>query len=387
MSRTKDGLLCSAVIIITLILSGLNILSSTISGVGIENSIMSIVFGAIIIALLSAVKGKLFYIFSGSLYAFVILTLIMHLSARGNYHEPATARFFYITSDLIIFSAALTPLAALMPIKLVDKHKPVKPGRFLWIYFLMLVPLVLLFAIRNHPALIMSLIVLYLIIFLLIKDKLIEIPWPAYFLNITAVICGGYYIYNTGRIRDQAMLILSRGQIDPEGRGWVRVVLDTVFRKALIFGRADFSELGMDINRAMREYGGYNIVTFLVNYGWVAFAAILLGYVLLFAIMLRMCVKVNGSSFVRYSMLALTLSLIVQFVYSTLGIFVLSSNMIEMPFMSTYSVNTEQFIAAGLISALYMKRGSISAYQQEIAEQAESAEAENDAKNSKESEQ
>ena len=76
--------------------------------------------------------------------------------------------------------------------------------------------------------------------------------------------------------------------------------------------------------------------------------------------------ETKQSSFAKYTSLMFALSLLIQAVYSLVGLFLLDRASIDMPFVSgNAAINVINYLSSGIVLSLYSKRNKTSVLNEE----------------------
>lgn len=315
------------------------------------------------IGLTLLVKEKALYKASPILYWAVIVILCIQLLV-GDELNYLSLRYLYLFDVIALYTAALLPLTYIQTAKIISRFSVIRAERAVGIGLALLLPTLLVFAQINAVPAGLALLVGYLTFLVMRRENRIRFPWPAFL--IPPVLAALLFFLYGGAPNLRWETILSRGQNDPLGAGWVRTVLDHVFVNTPLIGPTSYTVDGFSTPEMIGKWGSHNLAALLAGYGWLAFAAAILAYILFFVCLFRMVHKTNQSSFVKYTSLMLALSLCVQALCSLIGLFLLDSAPVDMPFLAgNDTVNVFNAISLGLIVSLYARREAVSECREE----------------------
>lgn len=303
-----------------------------------------------IIALISPfVKEKHIYKSAFVLYAVILASMVAQTIMFDS-----TSPLSFMSFDL--YSAVLLPLTYLGSIKMLCKEDGQSLARSRWAIAMMLLPIILAVMQKKYTLAIISALTSYIVLFVAKKEKVLKISWTFLSLPAFAAIFLAVYVYKNS---DGASLwletVLSRGQNDPNGAGWMRCSLDGIFMNTPFYGETTFSVGEINASDLINSWGNHNIVFVLAENGWVFFVGLIMVYVVFYRTVFLMVSQTKQSKFARYLSLSLALSLLLQAVYSIFGLFLFDGAKIDMPFMSNDMVaNMVNYISLDIICVLYM---------------------------------
>lgn len=319
--------------------------------------LISAVIGLALIAALLFVKEEYLYKAAPWIYLVAVAVLAFQIYDLDFSLDTSLSRNVRILG-VSIYSSALIPFTYLLLSRLISEYNVLNHFKRVLVFIAALFPLCLVAIQINRIPILISLLVYCVVLVIVKKDGKIKIErWVAPVITV-GVIAGLVYVYfETPSLRQKIDIILTRGESDPYGIGWIRKVLDGIFANTPVVGKTNFVIEDFGVNETISKFGGCNIVLVLANCGWLAFVGMILLYALIFFCLFKMMKATKQSSFARYISLFLTLSLFLHAVISLIGVFFLPSVYNDMPFLAhNYSVNILDYVAFGIIFALYLRR-------------------------------
>ena len=370
MKAIKNNLLPIASVCMLLLISVASIFISTVSGVEISRPLMSIVMGIAMICGISFVKEEYLHRAAQITYLAVIGMLCVQLLVCEEI-DPVSMRYLYVFDMFALYTAALLPLTYLQSAKLIGKNKTMGTDKLLSILLVMCIPMLLVFAQINMDPVVIAFLVSYITLVVKRKEKRINVSWIVFFIPIVLIVIAIVFMYtNTYYMSMKLETIITRGQNEPLGAGWIRTNLDGILMNTPFIGATHYTNEYLPIVEMLSEWGEHNIVVLLAEYGWLAFLTILAVYVCFFVGLFKMVHKTRQSSFAKYTSLMFALSLFVQAVYSLMGIFLLDSSPVDMPFASNgYTINIINYLSFGIVLSLYLGRNKVSTIKEYDAEE------------------
>lgn len=362
----KKSLLPISSAVLVLVLSLSSLLINCAAGEEPVESIITIITGAILTVLISAfVKEKHLYQLSGIIYAVVIALLVIQLIVF-NRGLDYTRRFLYLTPWFVFPSSLLLPLSYFQNAKMIGKRSKIDFINLIGIISIMLVPVVLIFAQVYLTPLVMACFVCYITIIVLKKEKRINIPWIMFLIPVILVVVAVIYAYyDSSYMSYRLEVIITRGKFDPYGAGWVRNNIDALLMSTPFLGTTNYSMGNMSAVEVLSNFSDHNILILLAKYGWFAFLLAVVIYVLFFVCLFKMVNKTRQSTFARYTSLMFVLFIASQAFLSLVGIFLLDSSYVDMPFLSdSLSYNTINYISFAIIFSFYLNRNKESSVNQ-----------------------
>lgn len=366
MTSLKKSLLPILSAVLMLVLSLSSLLINCAAGKDPAKSIITIITGTILTVLISAfVKEKHLYQLSGIIYAVVIALLFIQLIVfdRG---LDYTRRFLFLTPWFAFPSSLLLPLSYFQNAKMIGKRSKIDFINLIGIISIMIVPVVLILAQVYMTPLVMACFVCYITIIVLKKEKRINIPWIMFLIPVILVVTAVIYAYyDSSYISYRLEVIITRGKFDPYGAGWVRNNIDALLMNTPFLGATNYSMDNMSAIEVLSKLNDHNALILLAKYGWVAFLLDVVAYILFFVCLFSMVHKTRQSTFARYTSLMLALFIVAQACFSLVGIFLLDSSYVDMPFLSdSLSYNTINYILFAIVFSLYLNRNKESTVNQ-----------------------
>lgn len=370
MKAIKNNLLPITSVCMLLLISVASVFISTVSGVDISRPLMSIVMGITMICGVSVVKEEYLHKAALIIYLAVIGVLCVQLLS-GDEVDPVSMRYLYVFDMFALYTAALLPLTYLQSAKLIGKYKTIGIDKLLSILLVMYIPMILVFAQINMDPVVIAFLVFYITLIVMRKEKRIQIPWITFLVPIVLILLTIISICNETYFTSMKFeTILTRGQNDPLGLGWVRTNLDGILMNTPFVGATHYSNEYLHIVEMLSDWGEHNIVVLLAEYGWLAFLTTLAIYVCFFVCLFKMVHTTRQSSFAKYTSLMFALSLLVQAVYSLVGLFLLDSSPVDMPFVSNgFTINIINYLSFGIVLSLYMGRNKPSKIKESEVEE------------------
>lgn len=354
---------CGLLIIVSL----LNILISTITDADLTKQIIQFLIGIVLILAVSFVKE--FHIYESALPAYIcsVIILIVQLLFGDKYNLVSNC-YIHIGS-FSFYTASLLPLTLIQISKFVTKCNGVSSKGFAAACALFFVPIGLVFAQNNMTPVAVAIIAFFIGVIILKKENRISTPWRLLAIPFIASLILFVVLYSKGSYFTKIVdVVLTRGDCDPLGSGWVRKVLDRIFIDTPLVAESVSAISKKTLIAMLAQWEDCNIVIALVQYGWIAFISILIVYLALFICIFKMAIKTNQSMFAKHSSLFLALSLFSQAAYSLISLFLLNGVHLNMPFMGEYSINLINYLSFGIILLLYLKRGQPSMIEETRAD-------------------
>lgn len=361
MKAIKNNLLPIASVCMLVLISIASVFISIASGVEISRPLMSIVMGTVMICGTTIIKEE--YLHKAALIIYLtaigVLCVQLYVGDEMNY---VSMRYLYIFDMFSLYTAALMPLTYIQSAKMIGKYKNIGFERLLSILFVVLVPIILVLSQMNLDPVVIAFFVCYVTMIVMRKEKRINIPWFVFLIPIVLIIMAIVFMHdNTYYASMRLETIITRGQNEPQGAGWIRTNLDGIFMSTPFVGATNYSQEYFPIVEMLSNWGEHNIVILLAEYGWLVFLTALAFYVCFFIALFKMVLKTKQSSFAKYTSLMFALSLLVQAVYSLIGTFLLDSAPVDMPFVSSsYTINVINYLSFGVVFSLYRGRNKVS---------------------------
>lgn len=362
MQTQKNSLAVISTILLTVI-SSINILISIISVHDPTKQIATVLMGAVVVLAVSFLKEEYLYKSASLIYICAIALMIVQL-IFGKDSSYAYRRYLYLCG-FAIYTAAILPLISFQVSKSITKYTRLSINSFAVVSGLVLIPLTLIFFQTNLTPVIIAMVVIAVGAVILKLEGRLNITWRAFIIPILllGILVVGLYD-ESDYFADRIDIIITRGACDPFSGGWVRIVLDSIFKSTPFIGKTTYAIEGQNVVGTLAKWADHNIVIVLAEYGWLAFIVTLLVYVGFFICLFKMVSKTRQSSFARYTSLFLSLSLVAQTIYSLLGVFLLAGASLNLPFMSGHTVNMMSYLSFGIILMLYIKRDQPSTIQE-----------------------
>lgn len=221
-------------------ISLLNILITVISGIDPTKQITSLLMGLVLILAVSFVKENHIYKAALPIYLCAVAILVIQLVFENHFYW--TFNRYICVGAIAFYTASLLPLTSIQIAKSITKYSKVSVGRFIITCTLFLIPVGLVFFQRNLMPVIVSMIVFAIGIVVLKIENRINVPWRA--LVISVILLGILFVglYSEGGyFADRINVILTRGACDPFGVGWVRTVLNSIFKSTPLIGATTFT--------------------------------------------------------------------------------------------------------------------------------------------------
>lgn len=361
MKAIKNNLLPIASVCMLVLISIASVFISIASDVEISIPFMSIVMGTVMICGITVIKEEYLHKAALIIYLAVVGVLCVQLFV-GDEMNYVSMRYLYIFDMFSLYTAALMPLTYIQSAKMIGKCNIIGFERLLSILIVMLVPIILVLSQINLAPVVIALFVCYVTMIVMRKEKRINVPWFVFLIPLVLIVITTVYMYtNTYYASMRLDTIITRGQNEPLGAGWIRTNLDGIFMNTPFVGATNYSQEYFPIVEMLSNWGEHNIIILLAKYGWLVFLTALVIYVCFFIGLFKMVQKTRQSSFAKYTSLMFALSLLVQAVYSLIGTFLLDSSPVDMPFISSsYTINVINYLSFGIVLSLYMGRNKVS---------------------------
>lgn len=323
--------------------------------------LLSAVIGMAVIAALLLVKEKHLYKAALWLYTIVIAVLSLQMVVSSNYSawalETSIGRNINIFG-VSIYSSALLPLTYIFLSKLISEYKTLDHFRQIILFAAAICPMLLVLLLLNQTPAVISALGWCVVLAIMKKDGKIKLKRWLVLAAAMGIIAAIVYMYfEIPTLRSQFEVIFTRGKSDPEGAGWLRMLLDGIFVNTPMLGATNLVVEDFSINEIVSKLGDYNILLVLTNCGWLAFVGTILLYALFFFCLFKMVKATRQSTFARYTSLFLSLSLLLHAIVSLIGIFFMYSAQTNMPFIAhSYSINVLDYTAFGIVFTLYLRR-------------------------------
>lgn len=191
------------------------------------------------------------------------------------------------------------------------------------------------------------------------KDREINITYIIFPVVVIASIIAFFSYANDSRYLSTVLdVIRTRGQSDPRGTGWLRILYDGIFRYSPLVGETTtvISEVS-DIPRLLTTLGCDSAMYILARLGKLPFIGFVLICVLFTVCVMAMAIKTKQSTFARFTSLSLALSVLFCNAIYFCSIFFLVGDRSFIPFFSTgLSISIASAFMLGNIISLYLKR-------------------------------
>lgn len=199
----------------------------------------------------------------------------------------------------------------------------------------------------------------FVMFFVLRKDREINITYIVFPVVVIASIIAFFSYANDSRYLSTVLdVIRTRGQSDPRGTGWLRILYDGIFRYSPLVGETTtvISEVS-DIPRLLTTLGCDSAMYILARLGKLPFIGFVLICVLFTVCVMAMAIKTKQSTFARFTSLSLALSVLFCNAIYFCSIFFLVGDRSFIPFFSTgLSISIASAFMLGNIISLYLKR-------------------------------
>ncbi len=371
MSLRKNFLAVISVVLFAVILS-VSVMVSVVSVNDTSRAVLTVLTGVITVVFGLFLKEKYLYNIAKIAYIAVIVLLLLPIlladDSKGYYSSA-----LYL-GPIAVYTAAALPLISFQLAKTTTKYNRLSVNSKYALRGLILAPMSLVFFQFTFAYIIVSLLVIAVSVIILKCDGRLSITWKSFIIPVilTAVIIALLYnddFYFSQRIE----VVLTRGASDPNNFGWMRIFLDDIFKGTPFIGETAYLMDGQSVVEPLARLEYYNYVIILAKFGYAAFIGVFIVYAAFFVCLFKMTAKTNQSSFAKYTSLYLSLFLAAQAVYSLLGIFLLDTTYLGLPFMGSYSNNIVNCFSFGIILMLYIKREKPSTVRElEIDESQES---------------
>ena len=190
-------------------------------------------------------------------------------------------------------------------------------------------------------------------------DREINITYIIFPVVVIASIIAFFSYANDSRYLSRVLdVIRTRGQSDPRGTGWLRILYDGIFRYSPLVGETTtvISEVS-DIPRLLTTLGCDSAMYILARLGKLPFIGFVLICVLFTVCVMAMAIKTKQSTFARFTSLSLALSVLFCNAIYFCSIFFLVGDRSFIPFFSTgLSISIASAFMLGNIISLYLKR-------------------------------
>ena len=363
MKTVKNNLLLIVSIALLLVLSAVGLVVLSIN----VQTVVTVVIGLLMVAGMLFLKEEHIHKSSLIIYVLVIGILLLKLILDNNVNYTSKL-YIALFNPASLYTAAFLPLTYIQSAKMIGGYRNIKTLMFFVIIGVMILPIVLAFVQVNITPVIISSLVCYITLSVAKKEKRINVSWVVFLLLIVLAILTVAFIYlDSSYARIKLETIITRGHNEPLAAGWVRTNLDGIFTNTPFIGETNYF-IGDDcpIAKMLSMWGKHNLVLILVKYGWLAFLLAILAYILFFVCVFKMVHETKQSSFAKYTSLMFALSLLIQAVYSLVGLFLLDRASIDMPFVSgNAAINVINYLSSGIVLSLYSKRNKTSVLNEE----------------------
>lgn len=371
MSLRKNFLAVISVVLFAVILS-VSVMVSIVSVNETASTVLTVLIGLATVVFVLFLKEKHLYNMAKIAYIAVIVLLLLPILLADD------SDGFYSSAlhlgPITVYTASLLPLISFQLAKTTTKYNRLSVNSKYALRGLILAPMLLFFFQFTFAYIIVSLLVIAVSVIILKHDGRLSITWKSFIIPVilTAVIIALLYnddFYFSHRIE----AVLTRGASDPYGFGWVRTVLDGIFKGTPFIGETTYLIDGQSVVETLVNWAYYKYVIILAKFGYAAFIGVFIVYAAFFVCLFKMTAKTNQSSFAKYTSLYLSLFLAAQAVYSLLGIFLFDRTYLGLTFMGDYTNNIVNCFSFGVILMLYIKRKKPSTVRElEIDESQES---------------
>ncbi len=362
MKALKKNLPAVISIVMLAVISAFWIVAAVVSSADLVRPIVLICVGAVIITLMAFVKEQ--HIHKSSLYVYFVVIALLVVTLFFDYPIYGFHRYL-VFGYITIYPAALLPFTGIQAASMISRYKNVSIPRFMGICAVALLPALLVYFQNNTMPVLMLLAVALITAFIMSVKKRVNIHPALFIIPIVLAIVLFFIVYNgdtyfSSYIRERIEVILTRGQCDPLDSGWVRTTIDSIFTSTPFIGRTEYAFMS-DMTEYIYNWGDFKLVALIAEYGWLAFVIAISVFAVFFACLFTMVKKTNQSAFAKYTSIIMALYLLLQAVINLAGIFLLDTNYMEMPFMtSSITQSFSNYLAFAIILTLYLKRDKTS---------------------------
>ncbi len=358
MKTIKNNLPAIISIMMFAAFSAIMLIVANLCTADLSQPIVLICIGTAVTAITAFAKEKHIYNFAPVSYILVLLILCYQLFTNDFIYSSRYVELFYI---ITIHTASLLPLVNIQLASGINKYKTLTVWQFCKICAVVLIPALLVWLQPNSKPAVMATTVLFIVALTMSVKKRVKIHPALFVIPVIIAISVLAFEYNAHPyIKERVMVILTRGQSDTYGAGWLRTVIDSVITSAPFSVNAQIMGSAWSERATyMTDWYDHKILLLLGEYGWLGFILAVAAYAVFFACLFKMVKDTKQSTFARYTSFALALSLVLQAAVSLLSLFVLECGYIDMPFISTgYTNHIVSCLIFGIILALYLRRNT-----------------------------
>lgn len=312
-----------------------------------DSGILSVLIGVILIIGTSFLKEEYLYKFAMPIYIVINVLLVVQLI-----FEKDRIYMFGFT----IAVASLLPLLSVGISKSIYKYNVTK--KYIP-YIIILIPLALtLFQMAIAPATVFF--IAFSVALIIFKcEKTVKVSWRIFALSAILIILVTFKLYlEYGYFYELINICITRGKSDPHETGFMRIVIDEIFKSSKLIGATSFSIYtdGSAIEGTIIDWGYHRILTILSRFGIIPFTLTIILYICFYITIFKMAAKTTQSRFARNTSLFLCISLASQSFTSLVSLLFFYRSILNFPFLGSYTINCINFISYGVILILYLRR-------------------------------
>lgn len=354
MTKLKENLLPIAAVILAVSLAAFGLFTFTDSGRNVLPRLAYTAIAFVVVLAAAFMRESILRIFAVAAYIGEVTLLMASLFMNDIYADTAV-RIGYISVNPPYMIVLCLPFIAFCA----EKIKKADWKKTALLAVAAIVPAAFLLVLGGMYLFFGYFAVVYIMFIVLRADRELNITYMVFPATVIVSIIIFFSYAKDGIFFSELLdVVRTRGQCDPRGTGWLRILYDGIFRYSPLVGETTtvISEVS-DIPRLLTTLGYDSAMYILARLGKLPFIGFVLICVLFTVCVMAMAIKTKQSTFARFTSLSLALSVLFCNAIYFCSIFFLVGDRSFIPFFSTgLSISTASAFMLGNIISLYLKR-------------------------------
>lgn len=267
---------------------------------------------------------------------------------------------FLSIGSYALMTCAFVSVPMFLTVKFLNTYKTVSLLQFFVALCPVIAVMICMSALNREWIALIMFAVVCLLTFKCKKEKKLDVHWAVLAtIAVVILILAVLSVCDSNYRMERIVNIITRGQDDPNGAGWVRNTVDNIFRNSSLFDGC------VDINNQLSpefayifEFSDLIIASLIGAYGWFPVICLTVLFIVFFIGVFLMVKKTRQSKFAHNISFVSASYLFIYTIHSYISIFLLDCSGMPTTFLYGNTADMMAVILFGVIIALYAGRYS-----------------------------